>query len=84
MKYETVNIKLSITYDLSPNSTMPTSPRHMRQTRDVPFSPNSISPISPELPRWGSFGEVAVMEFVLKGTSQVCRRPVADVTGKLA
>ena len=30
---------------------------------------------------WGSFGEVGVMEFGLKGTSRVCRRLVADATG---
>jgi len=43
------------------------------QTRDNPFSPNSITPTSPKLPIQGSFGEVGVMEFGLKGTSRVCR-----------
>ena len=46
-------------------------------SRDVPFSPNSITPTSPKLPWTGSFGEVSVMEFGLKGTSRL----VADVTG---
>ena len=34
---------------------MPTSPRRLRQTRDVPFSPNSITPTSPKRPRTGKF-----------------------------
>jgi len=55
---------------LWPNSTMPTFPWRPRQTRDAPFSQN-------RLPR--SFGEVGVMEFGLKGTSQP-HRFVADVT----
>jgi len=46
-------------------------------SRDVPFSPNSITPTSLKLPVQGSFGEVGVMEFGLKGTSRL----VADVTG---
>ena len=46
-------------------------------SRDVPFSPNSITPTSPKLPWTGSFGEVGVMEFGLKGMSRL----VADVTG---
>jgi len=46
-------------------------------SRDVPFSPISITPTSPKLPWMGSFGEVGVMEFGLKGTSRL----VADVTG---
>ena len=46
-------------------------------SRDVPFSPDSITPTSPKLPWAGSFGEVGVMEFGLKGTSQL----VSDVTG---
>ena len=46
-------------------------------SRDVPFSPNSITPTSPKLHWTGSFSEVGVMEFGLKGTSRL----VADVTG---
>jgi len=46
-------------------------------SHDVPFSPNSIMPTSPKLPWTGSFGEVGIMEFGLKGTSWL----VADVMG---
>ena len=42
-------------------------------SRDVPFSPDSIMPTSPKLPVQGSFGEVGVMEFGLKGTSRLGR-----------
>jgi len=35
-------------------------------------------------PERGSFGEVGVMEFGLKGTSRICRGLVVDVTGKSA
>jgi len=38
---------------------MPTSPRCLWQTRDVPVSPNSITPTFP------SFGKVGIMEFGL-------------------
>jgi len=56
-------------------------PRHVC---DKPvMSPLAQIPLR-QLPRPGSFGEVDVMEFGLKGTSQVCHRLVADVTGKSA
>jgi len=49
----------------------------MPTSRDVPFSPNSITPTAPKLPIQGSFRDVGVMEFGLKGTSRL----VADITG---
>ena len=56
---------------------MPTSPWRPRQvrykTRDIPFSPKFHYGDFSEASRPGSFGEVAVMEFGLKGTSRVCR-----------
>ena len=55
--------------------TSATSPRH---TRDVPFISNSITPTS-DFPGRGSFGEVGVMEFGIKGTSRVCRGRQGEV-----
>ena len=61
-------------------------PRDVRDkpVTSVPFSPNSITPTFPKLPVRRSFGEVGVMEFGLKSTSQFCRGLVADVTDKSA
>jgi len=59
----------------------PTNRCHRQWTRFPGILPNSIIPLR-RLSR--NFPEVGVMQFGLKGTSRVCRRLVADVTGKSA
>ena len=57
-----------------------------RDVRDAPVTSPLTQIPSRRLPRnfptGGSFGEVGVMKFGLKGTSRVRRGLVADVTGK--
>ena len=58
---------------LSPNSTIPTSPWRLRQTRDVPFSPNSTGKFR------GSRRNGIWAKGDVTGLSRTCRRRYGEV-----